>query len=219
MIWGGDPRSLDCEDARPFPPAAGPEPAARRRAVTCAQPLHLQPAVVDAGDERRQLGEAGAAGRLQQELALIAALHVQPHHGGAGASRETTAGPRGSSRGTSRVRGRRLEPLPVPHSARSNARASLDTGGEEGRRFRFRLRRNRGPSSGPISAAQPCAAWHLTARKTWRPWSVSREGQRSCEGPGGWWGHHTPWRYSRPMAPRNMVSGHSEVGRGWTLGC
>lgn len=52
-------------------------------AGTCAQPLHLQPPVVDAGDERRQLGQAGSAGRLQQELALIAALNVQPHHGGA----------------------------------------------------------------------------------------------------------------------------------------
>lgn len=52
-------------------------------AGTCAQPLHLQPPVVDAGDERRQLGQASSAGRLQQELALIAALNVQPHHGGA----------------------------------------------------------------------------------------------------------------------------------------
>lgn len=52
-------------------------------AGTCAQPLHLQPPVVDAGDEGRQLGQAGSAGRLQQELALVAALNVQPHHGGA----------------------------------------------------------------------------------------------------------------------------------------
>ena len=26
--------------------------------------------------------------------------------------------------------------------------------------------------------------WAPTVRKTWRPWSVSREGQRSCEGSG-----------------------------------
>lgn len=52
-------------------------------AGTCAQPLHLQPPVVDAGDEGRQFGQAGSAGRLQQELALVAALNMQPHHGGA----------------------------------------------------------------------------------------------------------------------------------------
>lgn len=91
------PRRQSNAPARPpvTPKAARPNPGrsrrevggdgvgAGRRAGTWAEALHLQPPVVDAGDEGRQVGQAGAAGRLQQELALIAALHMQPHHGGA----------------------------------------------------------------------------------------------------------------------------------------
>lgn len=74
------PSALPCPGAPPLPSR---RPGGGMAAGTCAQPLHLQPPVVDAGDEGRQFGQAGSAGRLQQELALVAALNMQPHHGGA----------------------------------------------------------------------------------------------------------------------------------------
>lgn len=60
--------------------------------------MHLQPPVVDAGHPSRELLQLRAPGRLQQELALVASLHVQHHHGRAEGPAEASGRRAGNTR-------------------------------------------------------------------------------------------------------------------------